>query len=163
LVVILLDLHFKGFLGGFLGHFFIPGSYTNFIYYGDFDNTGLLFEVFFKINYILWAFGAALFILAFELSIKRTKYVLTIIQIPLILLLIILPYSWARRVHHYALYPINTTIIIAVIVLLSKESRFELKAISIYQLDYYKPNMRFLSCLMLPSILSSKKFHIWNT
>ncbi len=125
-----IGLTLQRLFGGFLGHFFISGSYTDFIYYGDFDNTGLLFEVFFKIDYILWAFGAALFILAFEVSIKRTKYVLTIIQIPLILLLIILPYSSARFVHHYVLYPLNTTIIIAVIVLLSKESRFELKAIS---------------------------------
>ncbi len=97
---------------------------------GSFDPPGDIFQLLFKIDYILWAIGAALFILAFEIGIKKTKYILTIIQIPLIILLIILPYEMARNIQRYFMYPFSTSIIIASIVLLGKWSRFELKAIS---------------------------------
>ena len=127
-----IGLPFQRLFGAYLGHMFISGfyNYSNNTYIGNFEDTEALFEVFFKLSYIFWAIGAALFILAFEISIKRTKYLLTIIQIPFLILLIILPYDLARSIHHYILYPYSSTVILLIIVLLAKWSRFELKAIS---------------------------------
>ncbi len=126
-----IGLTFQRLFGGYLGHFFISGGeFTNYRYMGSFDDPGEIFEILFKVDYALWAIGAALFILAFEIGIKKTKYLLTIIQIPLIILIIILPYGLARELQRYILYPFSTSIIIASIVLLGKWSRFELKAIS---------------------------------
>lgn len=125
-----MGLTFQRFFGAYLGSIFISGTYTNYTYYGDFGNIEPLFKFFFQLSYIFWAVGAILFILAFEMSIKRTKYALTIIQIPFLVLLIILPYDSARFIHHIILYPFSTTVILLIIVLLTKWSRFELKAIS---------------------------------
>ena len=128
-----IGLTFQRLFGGYLGHFFVDGGgwdYTNYRWIGNFDNPGEIFEFLFKMDYVLWAIGAALFILAFEIGIKKTKYVLTIIQIPLIILLIILPYEWARNLQRYFMYLFSTSIIIASIVVMGKWSRFELKAVS---------------------------------
>jgi len=128
-----IGLTFQRLFGGYLGHFFVDGgawNYTSYNWAGSFDNPGIIFETLFKIDYILWAIGAAIFILAFEIGIKKTKYVLTLIQIPLIIIIIILPYGVARDIQHYILFPFSTSIIIASIVLIGKWSRFELKAIS---------------------------------
>ncbi|KKL59876.1 hypothetical protein LCGC14_2210960, partial [marine sediment metagenome] len=83
-----IGLTFQRLIGGYLGHFFIDGGgwdYINYRWLGSFDDPGKIFEILFKVDYVLWAIGAALFILAFEIGIKKTKYVLTIIQIPLII------------------------------------------------------------------------------
>lgn len=128
-----IGLTFQRLFGGYLGHFFVDGgawNYTSYNWAGSFDNPGIIFETLFKIDYILWAIGAAIFILAFEIGIKKTKYVLTLIQIPLIIIIIILPYNVARFIQHFILFPFSTSIIIASIVLIGKWSRFELKAIS---------------------------------
>ncbi|HEC38722.1 MAG TPA: RING-HC finger protein [bacterium] len=125
-----IGLTFQRLFGGYLGHFFVEGTFTNYMWIGSFDPPGDIFQLLFKIDYILWAIGAAMFILAFEIGIKKTKYILTIIQIPLIILIIILPYGMARNIQRYFMYPFSTTIIIASIVLIGKWSRFELKAIS---------------------------------
>ena len=125
-----IGLTFQRLFGGYLGHFFVSGAYENYRYIGSFDPPGEIFQILFKVDYALWAIGAALFILAFEIGIKKTKYLLTIIQIPFIILIIILPYGIARDIQHYVLFPFSTSIIIASVVLLGKWSRFELKAIS---------------------------------
>ena len=85
-----IGLTFQRLFGGYLGHFFVDGgawNYTSYNWAGSFDNPGIIFETLFKIDYILWAIGAAIFILAFEIGIKKTKYVLTLIQIPLIIIM----------------------------------------------------------------------------
>ena len=130
-----IGLTFQRLFGGYLGSFFVDGTFTNYQWMGSFDPPGDIFQLLFKIDYVLWAIGAALFILAFEIGIKKTKYILTIIQIPLIVLIIILPYDVglfsARNIQRYILFPFSTSIIVASIVLLGKWSRFELKAISL--------------------------------
>lgn len=130
-----IGLTFQRFFGGFLGHYvqsFDSGTWdsTKFSWIGNFDSTTPIFEILYKVDYALWAIGAALFILGFEIGLKKTKYLLTIIQIPFIILIIILPYGIARDIQHYVLFPFSTSIIIASVVLLGKWSRFELKAIS---------------------------------
>jgi len=125
-----IGLTFQRLFGGYLGHFFVDGTLTNYKWVGSFDPPGDLFELLFKIDYVLWAIGAVLFILAFEIGIKKTKYILTIIQIPLIIFLIILPYDLSRNIQRYIMYPFSTSIIIASVVVIGKWSRFELKAIS---------------------------------
>jgi len=125
-----IGLTFQRLFGGYLGHFFVDGSFIDYKWVGNFEPPGDIFQILFKIYYILWAIGAMLFILAFEIGIKKTKYILTIIQIPLIVLLIILPYDMARNIQRYFMYPFSTSIIVASIVLLGRWSRFELKAVS---------------------------------
>ncbi|MFX1329426.1 MAG: hypothetical protein ACFE91_14950 [Promethearchaeota archaeon] len=125
-----IGLTFQRLFGAYLGSFFISGTYIKYTYWGDFTNIEPLFEVFFQLGYISWAFGAIIFILAFETSMKRTRFALTIIQLPFLVLLIVFPYDLARAIHHWGLYPFSTAVILLIIVWLAKWSRFELKAIS---------------------------------
>ncbi len=113
-----------------IGDLFITGTYINSAFFGDYRNASSSFELFTRLNYISRAIGVALFLLMFEISIKRTKYILTIIQVPLIILMIILPYNYARNIDHYILTPLGLIAIIIILYKFTIWSHIELKAIS---------------------------------
>jgi len=113
-----------------LGDVFIPGIYMNNAFYGDYDKVKSSFEFFVRLNYISRSIGIALFLLAFEINFKRTKYILTTVQSIFIVLIIILPFSLARYVNHTFAVPFNFTAICVILYKYTKWSRLELKPIS---------------------------------
>ena len=112
-----------------IGDLFITGTYINSAFFGDYRNANSSFELFTRLNYISRAIGVALFLLMFEISIKRTKYILTIIQVPLIILMIILPYNYARNIDHYILSPLG---LIAIIIILYKFTIWPILSLKLY-------------------------------
>lgn len=75
-----------------LAEFAMPGTFKNFAFYGDLTNLSKLSNYFFKLCIISYSVGGTMFILSFELTFKRTKYVLSVIGAILIVIFIISPY-----------------------------------------------------------------------
>ena len=65
----------------------VPGAYVNNTFYGDYNNIGATWELFARYGVIAWVVGISLLILAYELIIRKTKYVLILIQIFFIIFL----------------------------------------------------------------------------
>ncbi|MFX1500245.1 MAG: ATP-binding protein [Promethearchaeota archaeon] len=110
--------------------YFIPGSYRNHVFYGDFSEVNSLYIFLDMCVRISYALGAFLFIYSFEKTIKRTKYCLSIIQIILLIIIVVSPYDLAFILLNYVLALISTLIIIIIFYYLTKWSKFEFKAIS---------------------------------
>ena len=64
----------------YLKDIFIPGNYQNNIFYGDYGKASITFIFFSKLAIVSMHLGMLLFIFAFEINFKRSKYVLTIIN-----------------------------------------------------------------------------------
>ena len=68
--------------------FFIIGYYEGHIFMGDFSNTEAMYDVIQQIGHLVTLSGYMLTIFCFETTLKRTKYVLTIIDAVVIFLII---------------------------------------------------------------------------
>ncbi|MBA7641053.1 hypothetical protein ES703_48725 [subsurface metagenome] len=114
----------------YLSDFLIPGNYINNVYYGDFDAAFLKsdYAFLYRCNYIALSIGTLLFILTFEIIYKRTKYLLTIIQIPGIIILIILP--WDLAYTYYGYFGFFSILFLIITFLYTRWSQIELKPIA---------------------------------
>lgn len=124
--------HAFGIFFQYMREFVVSGIYSNYVFYGDLDNPNLLYKILSKLMYCSDSICFVLFILGFEMSTKRTKYILTIILVFITTFIIILPYNLSRIVHHsiYLIFKIGLMLIIMYIV--TMRSRIEFKAISSY-------------------------------
>jgi hypothetical protein len=114
----------------YLADFLMPGTYINNVYYGDYDAAFLKSDYVFlyRCNYLALSLGTLLFVLTFEIIYKRTKYFLTIIQIPGIIILIILP--WDLAYTYYSYFGYFGFLFLIITFLYTKWSRVELKPIA---------------------------------
>ncbi len=126
--------HAIGFFFIYLRAFAIPGFYIDFIYYGDYEKIGPTYKTLSKLVYVSTAVTYIFFLLAFEISVKRTKYILTTIQVIISIIIIILPYESARLFHHIIYYPFRTISLMIIFYLFTKWSRIEFKAVSSFLL-----------------------------
>ena len=62
----------------YLQVFNVQGTFVDNIFYGDYDNYIKPYELLGRLSYISIGIGGVLFILAFDIIVKRTKYLLTI-------------------------------------------------------------------------------------
>ena len=111
-----------------IGEIFIPGTYRNFAFYGDYSNVTLTFEVLTLLGYISLGIGYALFFLAFELTVKRTKFIITSIQVILLTLMIILPFNKLNLQTFNFLF--STFVGVFILIYYTKKSKLEFRAIS---------------------------------
>lgn len=108
----------------------VPGTYINHIYYGDYSKSSSSYYILVMISRYVYAIGAAILIFTFELTIKKTKYILTLIQGILIILIIISPFNLAYILIIYVLGVLSSFIIVSFLLYMAKWSKFEFKLIS---------------------------------
>lgn len=108
----------------------IPGTYINNTYYGDPNNITPTGRIFRKCAYVSFASGITMFLLAFEINVKLTKYLLSTVQIILTVLIIILPYNLANFIYTYVLFPYSEISLIFILFYFTKWSKHEFAAIS---------------------------------
>lgn len=131
-----------GFAGLFIGiaisqiffyfsHFLIIGFYSDHVYYGDLSNVIPPYDILTKGGYVSGTFGITIFFLAFERIQNRTKYILTIYTIIVIVIVIIFPFSIARLLNY--IFVSGSLIILFLILLwLSRKSTKETQIVSIF-------------------------------
>ena len=114
----------------------VQGIMINDTFYGTYDYTdySLTFEILHKLLSASFAIGVTIFYLAFEITIKRTKYILTIVNSIFSILIIILPLSLSRDIADYFVGTLSIILITFIIYLHTKWSRLEFKAISSFLL-----------------------------
>lgn len=124
--------------------FFISGVYKNNTFYGDYNIEGGYFNsdnsyYYFlnKIGSIINVIGFSLMVLTFEMIVKRTKYTLTVLNTSFIVIFIISPWETFQFLLNYFFLPISTLIVIIILLLYAKWSRYELKSISSLMLFGY--------------------------
>jgi len=113
-----------------LGDLQISGYYKNNIFYGDFSIPNSNFQLLAIIGMIFSLTGMAIFVFSFELIVKRTKFILTIINILMIIILVIVPfelyYLFASTVLVY-----NMILFLIIMVKLTKGAQPEIRAVAI--------------------------------
>ncbi len=115
----------------YLTDFLINGIYKDYIFYGDYSNpiSVELLELFTKLAFISLGLGFTLFFLSFELIVKRTKYLLTIIYITAVVFIIFSPYDLATTIATIFFGTLSMWIIVFVFYLQVKWASLEYKNI----------------------------------
>ena len=113
-----------------LAEFAIPGTFKNFAFYGDFTNLSQLTYDFFKLCIISYSIGSTMFILSFELTFKRIKYVLSLIGAILIVIFIIFPSRTTLLLFQLIGFTYFFIIIYLILFYLTKWAHQEFKTIS---------------------------------
>lgn len=109
----------------------VPGTFNNNVFIGDYDVITPTYEFFGRLSYISFGTGGMLFVLAFDIIVKRTKYLLTITFVIIIIFTIISPtMDYARFVYNYFIILGIIFIVPVVLYLYTKWSRLEFKAVS---------------------------------
>jgi len=124
-----------------------PGVFNNNIFYGSIEYIDEYIIVFGKLSYISLGIGGMVFILAFEIIIKRTKFLLTLIFLIIIILIgISESIEMARDLFNYILL-IGIVIIVPLILFLyTKWSHLEFRAVSSFLLFGF---LLFMNSLIL--------------
>lgn len=111
------------------------GNSSNYLltFCGDYDLVSDNYEFLGRLSYISLGIGGMFFVLAFDIIVKRTKYILTIIFMIIIILIIVsfpFDYKWARIVFNFPLILSLVILVPFVLFRYTKWSRFEFKAVS---------------------------------
>ncbi|MFX1320508.1 MAG: hypothetical protein ACFFAQ_02580 [Promethearchaeota archaeon] len=124
-----------GLLFTFLQVFQVQGTFVNNIFYGDYDNYISLYEHLGRASYISIGIGGIFFILAFDIVVKRTKYLLTIAFIILTGIEISSPtISMAKIVFNLPILLGLLILVPLVLYLYTRWSHLEFKAVSSFLL-----------------------------
>ncbi|MFX1567731.1 MAG: hypothetical protein ACFFCV_05105 [Promethearchaeota archaeon] len=113
-----------------LSDFYFEGSYINGTFRGDVKSTNITYFLIHKIGSVLLVFGPFLFMLAFEIIIKRTKYILTMLNSIFGVILIITSGELYSFMLSYIVSPITLILTVIIFLLYAKWSQYELKAFS---------------------------------
>jgi len=160
----------------------LPGDFSNNIFCGVYEDN-LTYEFFGILSYASFGIGGMFFVLAFEIIIKHTKYLLTITFLIIIVIAIFpLDFEITRKIFNYLLIPALMIFVPLVLYLYTKWSHLEFKAVSSFilfgfilfmislilaerahkKLDYYplilSPLLLILGCciIILPIIINPK-------
>ncbi|MFX1296896.1 MAG: hypothetical protein ACFFD2_18820, partial [Promethearchaeota archaeon] len=107
----------------------VPGAYVNNTFYGDYNNIGATWELFARFGVIAWVAGISFLIFAYELIIRKTKFILILIQIFSIIFLLITPYNIMSL--FYSVFIIYDLFLLMLIMFyFTKWSQLNFKAIS---------------------------------
>lgn len=113
----------------------LPGDFSNNIFCGVYENNLEYYEFFGKLSYISFGIGGMFFVLAFEIIIKYTKYLLTITFVIIIIIVIFpLHFEITREIFNFLLIPALMIFVPLVIYLYTKWSHLEFKAVSSFLL-----------------------------
>ena len=113
--------------------YFIPGEFQFNVFYGDYGNIDVTYEILMKLAWISFFAGFMWHFLTIEFSLKRTKYIPTIYSIASILVYILIPLD---LINTYMIYLLILSIIgfiwFAVMILFINQSRSEFKTVASY-------------------------------
>lgn len=110
-----------------LSELYIPGTYINQVFYGNYDEASLTYDFLIKYGWILSCSQFILFFYAFERSVKKTKYLITTSNLICIAVLTILPFNYEFFLVWVFIYML---IFFIILLLYTKWSRLEFKAVS---------------------------------
>ena len=114
----------------------VQGDFSNNVFCGVYNNYSR-YEFLGKLSYISLGIGGMFFVLAFDIIVKRTKYLLTITFIIIIALLILffpLDFEWSRLVFNFPLIIALVIFVPLALYLYTKWSHLEFKAVSSFLL-----------------------------
>jgi len=113
----------------FLRDLQVIGQFINHSFYGNYDNTLPLYYTLLRITYISGMAGFLSFILLYEISTKRTKYILSLLNVFFMISLILLP---DKLLGTYVLVFLSLDILLLLFILLSftQSSQLEFKAVA---------------------------------
>lgn len=128
------------FLWSFLNRFTLVLTYSDGMFLGNLDYPATeLYYIFDKIAFIIDFLAFSAIILPFERIVKKTKYSLTLMNVIVIIVILVLPYD--RSVNEFffefiqvigiVFLTIDMALFLFIMVLLSKWSRLEFKAIAV--------------------------------
>ncbi|MFX0101638.1 MAG: hypothetical protein ACFFCS_18860 [Candidatus Hodarchaeota archaeon] len=86
----------------YYANFQIDGIYIDHDFYGNYDNGGKNFMLLTRIAYFSAILGVTIFLLAAEIILKKTRYLLTIVNIFLLVLFFALPFDTAQVICYVA-------------------------------------------------------------
>ena len=129
----------------------LPVDFSNNIFCGVYeDNPG--YKFFGRLSYISFGIGGMFFVLAFEIIIKRTKYLLTITFLIIIVIATFSPnFEDTRIIFNFLLIPALMIFVPLVLYLYTKWSHLEFKAVSSFLL--------FGFILFMISLILAKRAH----
>jgi len=96
--------------------FQIKGTYINHAYYGDFNEYDPLLELFVRLAFISSFTGITLFIFCFEYTNKHTGYILTLINVLLIISIAISPFELATFITNYIAVFVNFLVFFLILI-----------------------------------------------
>ena len=115
----------------------IKGTYVNGTFYGDFNNYTPIFEVYNRCMEISFTLGFIILFLSFEMILKRTRYLLTIVMSILLVLVATLPFKLSIFIFNYFIGSISIFLFLIILYLYIKWSKLEFKAVSSFLLFGY--------------------------
>jgi hypothetical protein len=119
-----------------LGDLQMSGYYKNNIFYGDFDVPNSNFQLLALTGSIIAIIGMAIFVFSFELIVKRTKFILTVINILLIIILVSLPFEFFYIISGIGIL-YNSILFFIIMFKLTKSAQPEIRAVAIHILFGY--------------------------
>ncbi|MFW9902656.1 MAG: hypothetical protein ACFFDY_15415, partial [Candidatus Thorarchaeota archaeon] len=135
----------------FIKTLLIPGILVSNTFCGDYSLVGDIYGTFGKLSYISFGIGGTLFVLAFEIIIKRTRYLLTITFLIINISVAWLYFEIARKFFNYILIPELIILVPLILFLYTKWSHLEFKAVSSFLL--------FGFVLFMISIILAERAH----
>ncbi|MFX1392216.1 MAG: hypothetical protein ACFFAH_01460 [Promethearchaeota archaeon] len=114
----------------YLAEFLIQGTFRDYAFYGNYQNLDVSINLLFVYAMISLGTGISLFIFFFELSVKRTKFVLSIISFSILIIVIIYPLLLIEEIIRIIVLMIFVILFVIIILYLTKWSIPEFKAIS---------------------------------
>ncbi|MFX1390613.1 MAG: hypothetical protein ACFE9Z_11155 [Promethearchaeota archaeon] len=163
---------------------FVPGNLIDNTFRGDYELTGIPYEIFGKLSYVSLGLCGMFFMLSFDIIIKRTKYLPTIGFFVLVIMVILAPtQDFARTAYNFGITIGMIILVPIVLYLYTKWSRLEFKAFSAFllfgyillnialnlakkghkELDFYplslSPSMFILACffILFPSLFNPER------
>lgn len=119
----------------FFQGFQIEGNFNGNVFCGNYDSTRSLYMLFAQLSYVSFGIGGIFFVLAFEIIVKRSKYLLTIVFIIIITVVIFSrDLDMSRWVFSFLLIPGLIILVPLVLFLYTKWSHLEFKAVSSFLL-----------------------------
>ncbi|MHA1151028.1 MAG: hypothetical protein ACTSR8_22640 [Promethearchaeota archaeon] len=113
---------------------YLEGIYIRHTFAADFESGDSNYYIFDKMGTIFNSLGITLFIFSFEYSLKRTRYIFSVINTIFFTLMIMLPYEIARTSVAAIWAILLLLIFILILMFLTKQSKIEFKAIGAFVL-----------------------------
>jgi len=115
----------------------ISGYYKNNIFYGDFDVPNSNFRLLSLTGGVIIFIGMAIFIFSFEVIVKRTKFILTIINVfSIVIILVLVPFELIYLVTGI-IFLYNSILFLIIMLKLAKSAQPEIRAVAIQILFGY--------------------------
>lgn len=116
-----------------IAEYFIPGDFQFNMFYGDYGNIDVTYDILMKLAWIALFTGFMWHFLTVEFGLKSTKYIPTIISIASILVYIIIPLDLINTYMIYLLIiSVNGFVWFAIMILFINRSRSEFKTVASY-------------------------------